>query len=331
MITFDGSEWNKIGVGYTAFQTQGQRWSQPVNTWLANQIYDLLTDDLTRIQNHNSPEYLVTSNFLPDNINYVVDGTTSNSYLSYVSTDTQTTLITIEMSADSLVFFKLIANGTIVSADIRANGFEAMSKNGYIDFEIQNTDNFTSNFYVELDNWTNGVLSVPSQTLSIAGLNISNSSFEVHTTNTEAKNYTWYVVLKNSNGTQIDSKEVLFNTTVQQNITVDQGNSGSNLPSTPAVQETKSTEWTSCSGAFMLYWLLTNFWVWQSITTIIVFLIIIALVILSCKYCRWIYKYSLWWWVYLLKWANPTRCTWCWKKKKDKETREENYRLTSEN
>lgn len=32
MITFTGSECNKIGVGYTAFQTQGQRCDVPVNS-----------------------------------------------------------------------------------------------------------------------------------------------------------------------------------------------------------------------------------------------------------------------------------------------------------
>ena len=330
MITFDGSEWNKIGVGYTAFEIQGQRWNQPVNSWLANQIYDLLNNDLNNIKLNLLPEYLVSADFIPQNINYLVNGTTGDVYLSYLTNDTQTTIITIEMNADNLVFFKMIANGTIVSANIRTNSFEAMSGNGFIDFVIQNTDNFTSSFYAELDNWTNGILSVPSQTLSITGLTYYNSTFSVQTTQTDSLNYTWYVILKNSNGTQIDSKVVSFNTTSQQNYTVDQGSNGSNLPGTPATQETSHTGWSSWSGAFALYWMLTNFWVWQSITTIIVFLMIAAFVIISWKYCRWIYKYLWCWWIYLLKYINPSKCTWCWRKKKEMQNREANYRLSTE-
>ena len=315
MITFDGSEWNKVGIGYTAYETQGQRCDQPVNSWLANQIFDLLMSDISKVQNNLTPDYLVTASFLPSNIAFQAQTATENVYLSYLTTDTQTTLITIEMNADNLIFFHTVANGTIIKASIRTDKFDAMSGNGYIDFEIQNTDNFTSNFYVELDNWTNQILNVPSQTLSINGLAIYNSTFSVYTTNTQALNYTWTVVLKNSDGVQIDSKLVSFSTNVQQNITVDQGSNGSKLPGTPATQESSKSGCSSWSGMFALYWMLTNLWVWQTITTIIVFLIVAAIVILSWKYCRWIYKYLFWWWIYVLKWAKPTSCWW---KKKER-------------
>lgn len=70
MVTYTGSECNKIGVGYTAFQTQGQRCNVPVNSCLSNQIYDLLMEDLSRVQQLQAPKYLITGQFLPENIDF---------------------------------------------------------------------------------------------------------------------------------------------------------------------------------------------------------------------------------------------------------------------
>jgi len=66
------------------------------------------------------------------------------------------------------------------------------------------------------------------------------SSFDVHTTNSEALDYSCIVVLKNSNGTEVDSLQVDFSTTPQVNITVDQGNNGGDLKGEEAVQEERT-------------------------------------------------------------------------------------------
>lgn len=166
-----------------------------------------------------------------------------------------------------------------------------MSGSGFIDFMIMNEDGFASTFYAELTNCTNEVLAAPSQQISIAGYKVFSGSFKVQTTQSEAQNYTCSVNLKNSEGTQIDTKLVGFSTTAQQNYTVDQGDNGAQLPGTEATQEYKESGCDSCSGFFSLICLLSNFCLWQSIVTIVVILIILVVIALSCKYCRWIYKY----------------------------------------
>lgn len=191
--------------------------------------------------------------FLPENINFYVSKSTQNVYLSYLTSGIQTTLLTLEMSADNLTFYSTVANGKILKAGIRVDGFEAMSSSGFIDFIVMNKDNFNSTFYSELINCTNSIMSVSSQKLFIEGLKLISSSFEIHTTQTEALNYTCTVVLKNSEGSQIDSKLVMFNTTGQQNFTVDQGSSSVNLPATPAKKESKSSGCSSCGGMFLIF------------------------------------------------------------------------------
>ena len=54
---FSGSTCNKIGVGYSAFQTQGQRCGQPIGSCLENQIYHLMKEDQLLLQKGLKPKY----------------------------------------------------------------------------------------------------------------------------------------------------------------------------------------------------------------------------------------------------------------------------------
>mmetsp|Transcript_23112 Transcript_23112/g.20512 ORF Transcript_23112/g.20512 Transcript_23112/m.20512 type:complete len:118 (+) Transcript_23112:1270-1623(+) len=114
-----------------------------------------------------------------------------------------------------------------------------MSNDGFIDYRIQNIDNFAASFYVELINCTNNLNPVPAQHPSLEGLAIHESNFDISTTNTEALEYTCLVILKDSNGTEVDTLQVGFSTTPQVNLTVDQGNTGNDLNGDPASQEYK--------------------------------------------------------------------------------------------
>lgn len=59
LITFDGSECNKIGVSYDAFETQSSKCTQVVGSCLNNQLYDYYNSDLTYIQEGKTPQYLL--------------------------------------------------------------------------------------------------------------------------------------------------------------------------------------------------------------------------------------------------------------------------------
>mmetsp|Transcript_22056 Transcript_22056/g.21817 ORF Transcript_22056/g.21817 Transcript_22056/m.21817 type:complete len:188 (-) Transcript_22056:209-772(-) len=155
------------------------------------------------------------------------------------------------MSADDLKFYLAVATGEITSAAIRNDNFEAMAADGYIDFEIQNTDSLDASFYVELENCTNEVLSVPSQQVYLASQQKHESSFKIHTTMTEGLNYTCFVILKDANHSRIDEQEVGFSTSAQVNETVDQGDSGGQLKGEPAVQEPNNSG-GSCGSCMLM-------------------------------------------------------------------------------
>ena len=58
-FTLDGSECDKIGVGYFAFQNQNNKCEVQSGSCLNNQIYHLYKGDEERIISGKSPEYLV--------------------------------------------------------------------------------------------------------------------------------------------------------------------------------------------------------------------------------------------------------------------------------
>ena len=49
LVTLDGSECDKIGVSYEAFQNQANKCSMIIGSCLKNQLEDFNSDDLQRI------------------------------------------------------------------------------------------------------------------------------------------------------------------------------------------------------------------------------------------------------------------------------------------
>jgi len=191
---------------------------------------------------------------MPDNIDFRAHGSSEQVFLSYKTTGIQTTLIKLEMNADNLTFYSNVANGKIYLAEIVQDGFEAMSGSGFIEYMVMNTDTFDATFYIDLADCSDDILPAPSQQASISSREVYTSTFQVQTTKTDAYNYTCTVILKNSEGCEVDSKEVGFNTIAQQNYTVDQGESGADSKGTEAEQEYKDASGcSSCSGMFSLF------------------------------------------------------------------------------
>lgn len=193
-------------------------------------------DDLEKVQNGTTPEYLVTGTFMPDNIDMRTSKSTQQVYLSYKTTGTQNTLLKIEMSADHLKFHTAVADGQILSAQIRTDGFEASSDNGYIDYSIASLSAFNASFLISLTECTNELLSVPDQEVSLGPNAEYDNYFKIYTTNTEALNYTCTITLKNVLGDVLDTAEVGFSTTVQVNQT-EQGGNETDVNDNKATQE----------------------------------------------------------------------------------------------
>ena len=298
MFTFTGDEWNKIGVGYTAFQTQNDKWTVPANSCLKNQILDIYFDDLETIQAGETPKYVIGAHFLPDNINYGVDPETSEIYLSYLYPATQTTLVSLEISADNIKFYRTVASGQILEAAIRVDEFEAMSSEGYIDYSIQSESRFNSSFYVSLQNCTQGILTPAAHQIFTEPYEVINGTFNISTTLTESMNYTCIFILQNSEGTEIDSKEVNFSTVEQVNITVDQGNNGTTPDSTPVEEELEPGAGCQSCNPVNIIWMMQHLCIASMLFTFAVYASLIGFIVITCKYCPCIYKYLFCWCCY---------------------------------
>lgn len=60
-VTLDGSECDKVGVGYTAFRYQAEGCARPEGHCLHSQLADMAEVDEERIANGQSPIYFITS------------------------------------------------------------------------------------------------------------------------------------------------------------------------------------------------------------------------------------------------------------------------------
>lgn len=59
-FSLTGTDCDRIGTAYTAFQRQGERCSQPAGSCLSHQIQDYLDEDMASIGRGESPRYLLS-------------------------------------------------------------------------------------------------------------------------------------------------------------------------------------------------------------------------------------------------------------------------------
>lgn len=55
MVTTDGSQCNKIGVGYTAFRYESGKCEKLIGSCLLNQLEDIYQEDMNLLNNGTSP------------------------------------------------------------------------------------------------------------------------------------------------------------------------------------------------------------------------------------------------------------------------------------
>ena len=100
MIGFTGDECNRVGIGYTAFQTQGDKCGQPQGSCLKNQIKDLLQEDTDRLSQGLTTKYLLGGFFNLSSVALTQSASSGGKFLRYDYPYIQTTLLTLEIQAD---------------------------------------------------------------------------------------------------------------------------------------------------------------------------------------------------------------------------------------
>ena len=98
-ITKDGSECNKIGVSYEAFENEGNKCEKIVGSCLKNQIEDMNSDDLKRMEQGEKPSY-----FIAGMGEFLASQNSEQVSLIYKMKGTFSTMVTLEITADDIEF-----------------------------------------------------------------------------------------------------------------------------------------------------------------------------------------------------------------------------------
>lgn len=215
MVTFDGSECNKIGTSYTGFRSQGNKCSMPVNSCFSNQLEDLYQEDIKRQSNNQTPLYFITRYG-----NFTMVKETNTKYLELQLTGTYSSLITLTMQADNLKLITTVSKGVIDYAEI--NNFEAATLDGTLAAQVTNVGNIVSNFILSFD-CSQGVSPIAAYPLSLRVLESTQIISKVTVEYENAKEYYCNLTLVNSIGEITDVKSVNFNTSDRH---TDQGSQG---------------------------------------------------------------------------------------------------------
>lgn len=196
-----GLSCNKIGVSYSAFNNQPNACENPPGTCLQNQLVDF---------------YNAGQNFLGTFGNFMLNQSSGNNnnqqlVLSYYVQQFQPSVIVLTLNADQLQYVVNVSPGILVRGYV--DPFEAMSMNGLMIVEAQNTGNVIAQYTVSVVSCSANINPVPSQAFSINyGANV-NLSFVI-TTNSELQTSdSCLAQLFNSNGQLLDQMQIQFDTT----------------------------------------------------------------------------------------------------------------------
>ncbi len=224
LITFDGSECNKIGVSFEAFEHQANACRRPAGTCLANQPDDLWRLDLTARQNGLQGNY-----FLP-NFGALKVGSPNAAQgkvaLNYIDTQISSSLITLTLDAANVSFVLNAATGQFTF--VRLATFEAGSGNGELLVGVQNTGLVVADFLVSVTKCSEGIAPVVQLRRSVVPGTVMVFSFNVRAESMAAAQQNCRVALQNSLAVLLQVYIIEFNVTALQE---NRGSQGGSRPS----------------------------------------------------------------------------------------------------
>jgi len=216
-VTSDGTECNKVGTSYTAFNSQPSKCSQLVQSCFQNQPEDYDSADLKRVNSGQRPNH-----FLSAWGNFTSIVWQEERYLELTLEGRYTTLITLELSADRLVFITSVSSGKIDYAYI--NSFESQSWDGLLSVQVSSTGAVTAQFSLTV-NCTNGVAPVPTALFTLPAQRSTLKTFPLTVDQQTGQTYNCSIVLWNALGDLLEMVTIGFNTTSRE---VDLGAQGGN-------------------------------------------------------------------------------------------------------
>jgi hypothetical protein len=230
MVTIDGSECNKIGVGYTAFRQHGLFGGCRVaqGSCLANQLFDYIQLDGLRVQHGLAPLYNISRYWGGGGGEEVAkQRVVGGMALHLPALGKMTSLVTLEVTADNMTYSVNASPAFIDSAEVCLFGsnsnstlssmcgsFEALSGSAWMLVSVSNIGYLPTLYEVSVADCDDEVLSPPAESGAIAPGNSRLFSFPMEVNVDNAGNWTCNVVVKNELTGELaaTSKTVEFST-----------------------------------------------------------------------------------------------------------------------
>ena len=207
MITWDGTECNKIGVDYESFQNQSNRCNMSSGSCLLNQISDIINVEKEKLANNLTTEYLLKE--LGDFGDIRKNGE-DTIILEMDFNEVFTTQISLEIDASEFSFITNLGQGEIVNVEL--NNFEGQTSLGTLITKIKNIGTNDSSFEISL-NCSEFVESLPSKKINISQNKEIFVKFQFSVFNSKTSKHSCNLNLLNSIGELVDSEKIEFETT----------------------------------------------------------------------------------------------------------------------
>ncbi|KAK6935339.1 Generative cell specific-1/HAP2 domain [Dillenia turbinata] len=211
-FSLHGSECDKIGVSYEAFNGQPNFCSAQLGSCLQNQLWHYWEGDRQRINANLPPQFAVEGRF--ERINQHPNAGAHS--FSFGITEVLNTNILIELSADDIEYELgdmdsfVKSPGKILTVTVPK--FEALTQFGIATITTKNIGEVEASYSLTFD-CSQGVNLMEEQFFILKPKEIATRSFKLYLTMDQAANYVCAAILKDSDFNEVDRAECQFTTT----------------------------------------------------------------------------------------------------------------------
>jgi len=213
MVDVQNGMCNKIGVGFRSFRVQASSGQGPgchqlKGDCLRNQPKHYFDEDVARVDRGERPFW-----FPAQHGKFVGAKThkeTDKSVFAYELEETVNSIVSLEISADDVIYIYSRSTGEIVRA--QADNFEASSGNGKMSVIIRNTGHVTAEFTVTVEKCTKGLHMIGERSLSIYAQKTSPVGFSLMTTGFKGGAFVCEVTLFDARRAKLAGRNITFNT-----------------------------------------------------------------------------------------------------------------------
>lgn len=245
-LTTMGSDCDKVGTSYAAFQMQGSRCNTLVSSCVRHQLQDFYAADLAAEARGGAGSYFIKYFKMGGTFDATIQNP-ATARMVFGTSRYQKTVVTMMVDADRVRYVLHVSPAKIISAV--APSFEAMSKSGHMTVRVANIGDVQSSYTVAAQCST-GIIALEAIQLTLAPppafASTADVTFLIYTEQTDAQVYFCVVQLSNALFQVVDRQAVQINTTAMVQTTGEQN--GTPAPGAPMSSNGGETGATpSCS------------------------------------------------------------------------------------